>query len=466
MIRLLAGLLLILSATLAGAADGAGRVVLLQGLVSAAAPGQPPRILASGDPVYEGDLVSVGTRAFAILEFADGGKATLRPGTELAIDRFRHTSTEESAWFRLMKGGLRAITGLIGKRHPEGVRLSTATATIGIRGTDFDARLCTTDCAKENQRLLAEGRQAPPPKGQPIAARLVESEAGSQAGVVRDSARLALVEGSPLYSGDRVETGKGYAVIAFSDGSRMTVHRDSRLVIENYSFAQAQKEDTLVLRLLRGGLRALTGMVGKQHPQAVSYRTATATIGIRGTGVDISCEGPCAGEGGKSPGKNPGRHDGLFVFVWEGAVGVGPGASPLGVGQAAFVGKDGKFRLLGTVPAFFTGDATPRPDRIVIDLKRLFGTTHLDGVPPGLYVMMRDGMTLVGTPPEAIFLNIDETGYAGEGMAPFRLDGPPLFLLFDDIPLPDQADQVMPRLIDLVTGEGIPDKDRDACEIR
>lgn len=465
-IRLIAAVLLLFGAFAAGAADSAGRVLAVQGAVSAAATGQGARILGSGDPVYEGDTVSVGSRAFAILEFADGTRSTLRPGTEFAIERFRHTVQEESAWFRLLKGGLRTITGLIGKRHPENVRLSTATATIGIRGTDFDARLCTVDCARENQRLAAENRQLSAAEGLPVAARVVQLEAGGQAEVVRGSARLRLGEGFALYTGDRVETGAGYAAIAFSDGSRMTVRRNSRLVIENYSFGQPQKEDALALRLLRGGLRALTGLIGKHSPQAVSYRTATATIGIRGSGGDISCEGPCAGEGnGRQAGRNPAQRDGLFVFVWEGAFVVGDKGEPVAVGQVAFIGEDGKFRMLDHVPAFFGTDRAPRPDQIGIDLKRLFGATHLDGVPPGLYVSMRDGMTVVGAPPDAIFLSAGETGFAGEGTPPVRVDTPLYFLLFDEIPLPGQAGQVKLRLIDLVTGEGVPDKDRDACEI-
>ena len=42
--------------------------------------------------------------------------------------------------FALLKGGLRAVTGLIGKRvNRDAYKLRTATATVGIRGTDFNA---------------------------------------------------------------------------------------------------------------------------------------------------------------------------------------------------------------------------------------------------------------------------------------------------------------------------------------
>ena len=46
----------------------------------------------------------------------------------------------------MFKGGLRAVTGLVGKRSKEKVKFATETATIGIRGTNFGALLCQNDC--------------------------------------------------------------------------------------------------------------------------------------------------------------------------------------------------------------------------------------------------------------------------------------------------------------------------------
>ena len=38
------------------------------------------------------------------------------------------------------------MTGLIGKRNRDMVKISTTTATIGIRGTHFGALMCANDC--------------------------------------------------------------------------------------------------------------------------------------------------------------------------------------------------------------------------------------------------------------------------------------------------------------------------------
>jgi hypothetical protein len=67
-----------------------------------------------------------------------------------------HDSTEgqEGARYNLLKGGLRALSGLIAKRRPEAVRYDTPVASIGIRGTDTLLRLCEADeCEKDELRF-------------------------------------------------------------------------------------------------------------------------------------------------------------------------------------------------------------------------------------------------------------------------------------------------------------------------
>lgn len=50
------------------------------------------------------------------------------------------------AFFRLLKGGFRAVSGLIGKVDRNEYRISTPVATIGIRGTDYLLILCDEKC--------------------------------------------------------------------------------------------------------------------------------------------------------------------------------------------------------------------------------------------------------------------------------------------------------------------------------
>ncbi|MGP1676910.1 MAG: hypothetical protein ACTS6J_07085 [Burkholderiales bacterium] len=67
--------------------------------------------------------------------------------------RFKQEDPEKDSFiFGLVKGGLRAVTGLVGKRgDKDAYSLGTATATIGIRGTSYGADDClTTRCPKPN----------------------------------------------------------------------------------------------------------------------------------------------------------------------------------------------------------------------------------------------------------------------------------------------------------------------------
>ena len=60
---------------------------------------------------------------------------------------YRFSGTLDGFFTSLFKGGVRVVAGLIAKLFPNAARLTTPTDTVGIRGTDFDARLCGTDCA-------------------------------------------------------------------------------------------------------------------------------------------------------------------------------------------------------------------------------------------------------------------------------------------------------------------------------
>lgn len=101
------------------------------------------RLLSEKSKVQVGDVVSTERDTYAQLDMTDGGKITLRPNTQMRIEGYQFSREEpekDSFVFSLLKGGLRAVTGLIGKRlDRDAYRLRTATATVGIRGTDFNA---------------------------------------------------------------------------------------------------------------------------------------------------------------------------------------------------------------------------------------------------------------------------------------------------------------------------------------
>lgn len=128
------------------------------------------QLLANGSTLEAGDVLSTERDSYAKLRFADGAEVALRPASRLAVDDYRFDQAkpaEDAALLRLIKGGLRTVTGLIGKRgNQDAYRLQGGTATIGIRGTEFVARLCAQEQCQEQDEAHAD--EAPTPGRQSV----------------------------------------------------------------------------------------------------------------------------------------------------------------------------------------------------------------------------------------------------------------------------------------------------------
>jgi len=98
--------------------------------------------------------------------------------------------------------------------------------------------------------------------------------------------------GKSLYNSDSVSSEKdSYALLVFPDGQKITLKADSEMEIKQYNYQIKDKKDQVLLRLATGGLRALTGSIGKNDHSAYSLDTPVATIGIRGSGADTDTDG-------------------------------------------------------------------------------------------------------------------------------------------------------------------------------
>jgi len=162
--------ILSLSVSVALAADPAGEIILMKGVATAQLPGDAARTLDKGSSVFEREKITTAAESYVVIRMADGGKLTLRPGTELVIDAFSQRPRQEAETLHLLKGGLRKVSGAIGKLRPEGVLLKTPSASIGIRGTNYVARLCQQDCGKEEKALAQFSRRSPGPDASGLSA--------------------------------------------------------------------------------------------------------------------------------------------------------------------------------------------------------------------------------------------------------------------------------------------------------
>lgn len=131
------------ASALACAGQVAGTVIHLSGPLMAKKADGTAKILAVKSEVEQGDTLVTEKNTYAQIKFIDNSEITLRPGTSLTVEAFSFDAGKpdgDSASFNLLKGGLRSITGLLGKRSKDRFSLKTPTATIGIRGTTFIAQ--------------------------------------------------------------------------------------------------------------------------------------------------------------------------------------------------------------------------------------------------------------------------------------------------------------------------------------
>ncbi len=129
------------------AATLAGTVMESQGQVQVA--GKRP----SGKmEVYQGDQIVTGNDGELLVRMTDGTTMAVRPDSEIRVEQYRfendtRKNEDNNLFVHLAKGGLRMVTGLIGKRNPKGFKVGTPTATIGVRGTDFEVAVLDKDKA-------------------------------------------------------------------------------------------------------------------------------------------------------------------------------------------------------------------------------------------------------------------------------------------------------------------------------
>ena len=103
-----------------------------------------------------------------------------------------------------------------------------------------------------------------------------------------DGKTEALSKGKPLQSGEAILTGNaGRAQVRFSDGGLVSLQPNTEFKIANYVDEADPKQDRFLVDLLRGSMRAITGLIGKRNRENYKVTTTTATIGIRGSAFSV-----------------------------------------------------------------------------------------------------------------------------------------------------------------------------------
>lgn len=124
--------------------------------------------------------------------------------------------------------------------------------------------------------------------GEPVG--YVKTASGA-AWIVTADAAIPAQPGTPVHAGSRLKTGTpGSLGVTLKDETLLACGPDTELAIDEYLYAPSQGKLGLVGNLLRGSLEYLSGVIARLKPDAVSVKTPSGIIGIRGTHFVVRVE--------------------------------------------------------------------------------------------------------------------------------------------------------------------------------
>lgn len=126
----------------AALAQDAGSIDRISGNATITAADNTTRAAAANEIIRAGDTITTDGRSEALVKLRDNSTVALRPNTQFRFTEFRYEDKPtDSAVSNLLRGTARMVTGLLGKTRPNNVQLRVKTATVGIRGTDFEVAI-------------------------------------------------------------------------------------------------------------------------------------------------------------------------------------------------------------------------------------------------------------------------------------------------------------------------------------
>jgi hypothetical protein len=127
-----------------------------------------------------------------------------------------------------------------------------------------------------------------------LAAFLVTAAGAADIGQIKNSNGEVTVErkgelrpgrvGTRLESSDIVKTGADGSVgITMRDNSLLSAGPNSILALDRFDFDSTSQQGRFDAQLQKGSLAVVSGSIAKQSPEAMTVRTPSAILGVRGT---------------------------------------------------------------------------------------------------------------------------------------------------------------------------------------
>lgn len=136
------GLVLLLPALDAQAAERIGKIKIASGDVSITRDGV--EIAAeTGAELFESDVITTGANSAVGMTFSDNSRISLGPESSLELEKFAHQKGAGKDGFdlRIRHGSLTAASGEIAKTRPLAMRVLMPTTVLGVKGTEFAVRV-------------------------------------------------------------------------------------------------------------------------------------------------------------------------------------------------------------------------------------------------------------------------------------------------------------------------------------
>lgn len=105
-----------------------------------------------------------------------------------------------------------------------------------------------------------------------------------EAWVITADQRVQAQPGTAISLGSQLKTMKTASLgVTFKDSTVMSFGPDTELTVDEFLYAPAQGQLKLGTSLGKGSLNYISGVIAKLKPEAVSVKTPSGIIGVRGT---------------------------------------------------------------------------------------------------------------------------------------------------------------------------------------
>ena len=111
--------------------------------------------------------------------------------------------------------------------------------------------------------------------------------------IVRNGSNVAATKGFRLLQNDILLTEDDSSMgVILRDDTLISLGPNTKIAIDEFKFAPAKGELSILTRMTRGIITYISGQITKLSPESARFETPTSTIGVRGTKFLVKVDGP------------------------------------------------------------------------------------------------------------------------------------------------------------------------------